>query len=267
MPLEPFVPNRRYRRRTDLHGRYGGQTQGGISTPAGYPIILLFTGQTGEQYGYGQDGWDGDVFRYCGEGQRGDMEFRAGNKAIRDHVENGKALHLFKILGRGEVRHIGEFICAGWQEERGQDVDGNDRKLIVFSLAPAHAALDDIAPSDAAGIDELRARALAAPKLRDGDAATSSRRVYERSRDVRLYVLARAKGRCESCGAAAPFKRKRDGSPYLEPHHTKMIAEGGPDHPRWVAAVCPNCHSEIHFGEQGCEKNSALSAYLAQVES
>jgi 5-methylcytosine-specific restriction enzyme A len=47
-----FEVGRAYRRHTELHGRYGGQQQGGISTPTGYPIIFLFTGASGEMYGY-----------------------------------------------------------------------------------------------------------------------------------------------------------------------------------------------------------------------
>jgi hypothetical protein len=54
--------------------------------PDGAPFIFLFTGESGNQYGY-QDGWkDDDTFEYTGEGQRGPMEFVRGNRAIRDHV-------------------------------------------------------------------------------------------------------------------------------------------------------------------------------------
>lgn len=46
-----FVPGQSYRRR-DLHKRWGGQRQGGISTPSRNNIILLFTGDAGQQHGY-----------------------------------------------------------------------------------------------------------------------------------------------------------------------------------------------------------------------
>jgi hypothetical protein len=61
---------------------------------------------------------------------------------------------------------------------------------------------------------------------------------------VKAYVLRRANGCCEACGEEAPFVRK-DGTPYLEPHHTRRVADGGPDHPAWVAAICPTCHRQI----------------------
>jgi 5-methylcytosine-specific restriction enzyme A len=71
------------------------------------------------------------------------------------------------------------------------------------------------------------------------------------------YVLIRGDGACQSCGTPAPFS-KQDNTPYLEPHHTRRLSDGGLDHPRWVGAVCPNCHRWIHYGAQGEEKNARL---------
>lgn len=68
-------------KRTDIHDAYGGQRQGGISTPADHDLIFLFSSSSGEEYGY-IDGWQGDIFHYSGEGQKGDMEFTRGNRAI-----------------------------------------------------------------------------------------------------------------------------------------------------------------------------------------
>jgi 5-methylcytosine-specific restriction protein A len=124
-----------YRRR-ELHEKYGGQMQGGISTPAKHDFIMLFTSTTGEQYGY-QDGWSGkDIYRYTGEGQQGNMNFTKGNRAIRDHLENKKALHLFEYTKTGYVRYVGEMIYRGFQYRRGPDITGNQRQIIVFELSP-----------------------------------------------------------------------------------------------------------------------------------
>lgn len=85
-----FVPGQLYRRR-DLHQKYGDQRQGGISTPAKAPFILLITGESGKQHGY-SDEWTNDgTFLYTGEGQRGEMKLIGGNRAIRDHREKGPA--------------------------------------------------------------------------------------------------------------------------------------------------------------------------------
>jgi 5-methylcytosine-specific restriction enzyme A len=97
---------------------------------------------------------------------------------------------------------------------------------------------------------------------RVGDANRTWR---QRSRQVRDYVLARAKGICEACGEKAPFVR-RDGTPYLEPHHTTRLADEGLDHPRYVGAICPTCHRRIHSGRDGKAWNKHLQDNLSTRE-
>jgi 5-methylcytosine-specific restriction enzyme A len=122
--------------RRQLHDKYGGQRQGGISTPANHPFILLFTGSGGKKWGYG-DYWDADgTFRFFGEGQGGNMEFRAGNKAIRDHGSNDKQLYLFEADGYGRARYLGQMIYAGHDlVPNVPDGAGTGRIAIVFHLA------------------------------------------------------------------------------------------------------------------------------------
>ena len=109
----------------------------GSVSSASHNLVLLFTGETGEQYGY-HDGWSSDeTFRYSGEGQTGDTTFTRGNKAIRDHAENGKELHLFERTGKGFVRYIGQMEYAGHNIiSRVQDRDKGLRSAIVFRLSP-----------------------------------------------------------------------------------------------------------------------------------
>jgi len=132
--MNPFVVGKIYKR-TELHNKYGGQRQGGISTPAKFSFIFLFTGGTGALYGY-KDKWQGNVFQYTGEGQRGNMEFIAGNRAIRDSVKNGEELHLFKFKEKGYVEYVGRFGYKGYHIENGPDVEKHSRELIIFELEP-----------------------------------------------------------------------------------------------------------------------------------
>ncbi len=83
---------------------------------------------------------------------------------------------------------------------------------------------------------------------------------------MREYVLQRANGVCEACGTAAPFNA-RDGRPYLEPHHVRRRADGGPDHPRWVAGICPNCHRRVHSGEDGEAYNVMIADRIGEIET
>jgi 5-methylcytosine-specific restriction enzyme A len=67
-------------------------------------------------HGY-EDHWsnDGQTFFYFGEGQRGDMSFIKANRALRDHAETGKDVHLFEEVRekRGFVRYRGQMVCVG----------------------------------------------------------------------------------------------------------------------------------------------------------
>lgn len=71
---------------------------------------------------------------------------------------------------------------------------------------------------------------------------------YERNPDVVAEVLYNAKGICHKCNSQAPFKRKSDGTPYLEVHHIIPLSEGGFDIVDNAIALCPNCHRESHSG-------------------
>ena len=165
----PFEIGRTYHRQRDIHQIYGGQERGGISTPNGAPYVFLFTGESGGQYGY-QDGWrENGVFDYTGEGQSGDMQFIRGNRAIGDHLRDGRDLLLFEALPtKGRCRFAGCFGCAGWEQRPAPDRDGIQRQALVFQLLPTSAA-EEAERSEGASegapnrsIEELRRAAYAA---------------------------------------------------------------------------------------------------------
>lgn len=267
-----FVVGQDYSRKRDIHDVYGGQSQGGISTPSQYPYIFIFTGKSGKQHGYA-DGWqDSGVFLYTGEGQVGDMKFQKGNRAIRDHVSQGKRLFVFEALGKSKpVRFMGEFSCPTWDLFDGPDRNGNMRECIRFHLVPLglnrETDLGDVpSPDPSVSIDELKERAFAAAVPKQSKNWNDAPRVYRsRSKAVRDYVLARANGVCELTGKPAPFVT-RAGAPYLEVHHTLRLSDDGPDDPRYLAAICPSVHREIHFGQNGGQLNQALIEKLKAIE-
>lgn len=85
---------------------------------------------------------------------------------------------------------------------------------------------------------------------------------YSRSKAVQKFARLRADGNCEYCGTEAAFVSKT-GEPYLEVHHIDELSDGGADHPNRVAALCPTCHSEIHYGEHGDLLNDRLDKILS----
>ncbi len=93
---------------------------------------------------------------------------------------------------------------------------------------------------------------------------TATTRQFLRSVDVKEWILHEAKGECEGCGTSAPFRRE-DGTPYLEIHHLKPLAAGGADVVENTVALCPNCHREMHYGENAKGKLAMLYETLPRL--
>ncbi len=264
-----------YNRSVDIHATYRGQQQGGISTPADHPLVFLFTGSSGHAHGY-VDGFDPETgsYLYFGEGQSGDMEMIRGNRAIRDHQSDGKTMHLFSEHGSGTYKYMGEATYLNHFEQQAADTDGALRRAYVFELDlsdPGLAGIATVVREPArprySGMSMAELRELAVSRASE-DLPPKERRelVRHRSEAVKQYVLRRARGFCEGCGAPAPFKTKKN-KPYLEPHHVRRIADGGPDDPHWVIALCPSCHRRVHHGMDGDEYNEMLKELLVKIES
>jgi 5-methylcytosine-specific restriction protein A len=262
-----FEKGRLYNRRQDIHARFGGQQQGGIITPSMHPAVIIITGEEGLAHGY-TDRWRPDgVFEYFGEGQTGDMTLQRGNRAIANHSIDGRSLLLFRKSRNGLVFED-EMVCETHHIERAPDSHGNERNALVFELRPLSAVVEHVDTEANEAIDDLdglRKKAYAAAGISSPQHKTGFRNVYQRSADVKAYVLARAKGSCEGCDKPAPFIRS-DGSPYLEPHHIRRVSDGGPDDPAFVIALCPNCHRFVHAGKQGPGYNAELLAKITKLE-
>lgn len=134
-----FIVGALYNRKRDIHSRFSGQPQSGIVTPVSAPLIIVFTSAAGQKHGY-YDYWDENgIFHYFGAGQKGDMEFVRGNRALRDHKNDGKQLLVFQELGDGIHRFQGEFVCLGYDiVPNHPDQNGDLRNAIVFRLHPVH---------------------------------------------------------------------------------------------------------------------------------
>lgn len=265
-----------YNRRDAIHKIYGGQQQGGISTPAKYPYVFVFTGESGESYGYADKFQPEGTFWYTGEGQVGDMEMVRGNLAIKNHQEGGKSLFLFEYVKTAHIRFIGETVCTGYHIEQRLDVNSDYRNAIIFHLAlitpdTHHGAIKEPKAEYKISDKSLKSKSLA--ELREialtATSKSSSKKeiktlVAIRSEAIRIYALKRANGTCEGCVNPAPFSSK-DG-PFLEVHHIERIADGGPDQPENVAALCPNCHKRVHFAVEGKEYNQQIRNKIKHLE-
>lgn len=133
-------------RRRALHEAYGGQQQGGISTPKRIPDVLIFTDPAaGRRYGYDEfEGLSEDgIYAYTGEGQTGDQRLVRGNLAIREAAARGKTIRLLRTNGIFAT-YVGVFEL--WDPplrmETIPDVEGEPRRGIIFNLTPITARVD-----------------------------------------------------------------------------------------------------------------------------
>lgn len=274
-----FELGKKYVRQKEIHDVYKGQRYGGISTPADFPYIFIFTSSKGEAHGYKDFRDDDGVFHYYGQGQGGDMEMSSGNLAIQKHIENGKEIHVFRGLDEkgGYAVYMGQaFYIDHYSVETHQSgSDRSQRNAIVFKLDLDPSGTDRVCMQDMhidkkpisigkkASLSQLRKASLETfnPNTTSQQKTIN---VRHRSKALKKYVLMRSQGVCEACKEVAPFDTRE--GPYLEVHHIHLLSDGGPDHPLNVAGLCPNCHRKAHFSLDRESFNCELTEIVKKIE-
>ena len=242
-----FERDRIYDLKADIQGRYGIARASSIIAPEAYPHIFLIAGTSEIAFGAQDRSRDDGVFEFFGEGEIGDMTMTGGNAVVRNHSRYGKDLLLFRRHPHG-IRFSGGFVCDGHRIRLSRDVRGQERTAIIFELKALETIKGhvDLRSPSRAPLDALRRRSIEAIQLVT-ELGASQANAIARSIALRDYIVARSEGKCEACCAPAPFMRS-DGSPYLEVHHLRRHSDGGPDDPRFAAALCPTCHRRAHSG-------------------
>jgi 5-methylcytosine-specific restriction protein A len=251
--------------RWELHDKFGGQRYSGISTPANHPLIFIFTGDSGEEYGYDDEFRDDGSFMYTGEGTEGDMVMEGGNEAIRAHQQNAEDIHLFEDTDYPWiVTYVGQFEYVGHDWVTLEDQDGKDREAIRFRLEPVggtEVEIEDGTPRSLSDSELFEKAKQSTPdssgRARSSGTSSSGGRHYSRSEVVKEFALRAADGVCQGCEDTAPF-RDEQGDWFLEVHHLHRRSDGGADDPENVIALCPNCHRRVHHGQDGEEFNQRL---------
>ena len=113
--------------------------------------------------------------------------------------------------------------------------------------------------------DQLKNRSLPRPSGKERPASTlASITQFQRDATVKAWVLRQANGVCESCLGVAPFKTA-DGTPFLEVHHVRQLADGGSDTTTNAVGLCPNCHREMHYGENSRDLAEKLYTQVSRL--
>lgn len=133
--LDGLMPGDRLPR-PELHARYGGRQQAGIGPSSKVAAVLFFVASPAKRRPGIYDGWDDDgLLNYVGEGQVGDQRLAQGNKAVLNHVEDGRSLEGFLADG-SSVLYLGEFRLVDHYFTDAPDRDGELRQVVVFRLRP-----------------------------------------------------------------------------------------------------------------------------------
>jgi len=87
---------------------------------------------------------------------------------------------------------------------------------------------------------------------------------FMRNRMVRDYVIRRANGKCEYCGALGFLMQNN--RRYIEVHHIIGLGNNGPDTINNVIGLCPSHHREAHFGLAAGELNQHMQAKVNAIK-
>jgi 5-methylcytosine-specific restriction enzyme A len=260
--MHPFGLGQEYPRQALLDFVGSRQGQPGVIWGNREPGCVICTsgGRHGKKAGYADgEGPDG-TWVYFGQGTSGNQEL--GNAANAKLASREKSVLLFTTReptkkeverqGWGKLYTFrGSFNVSGFDFFHPESGTRAGERLIRFYFVPADDARveggNGRAEGEIAGdaLADLR-KQLAVTSPGPAPARMSAVEYRARSAAVHKYALLRGNGTCECCGKPAPFVSER-GVPYLEVHHLKRLADDGPDHPLNVAAVCPNCHRELHL--------------------
>jgi predicted HNH restriction endonuclease len=167
--------------------------------------------------------------------------------------------------GRNPEARIGRAVVK-WMTERDEVLIGNiGSELYIGKLA--ELTLPEVAQivSDTTPEAELRKKALKAkgpPKK-----ATRTVADFVRNPFVVAAALKRADGKCEVPSCTHSLFRRDTGSHYLEVHHIVPLGEGGDDTLLNVAAVCPACHRQHHFGTKRQARRDRLLNHILSLET
>lgn len=239
--------------------------------------IVTSGGESGKSLGYTDKKNDDGSFLYIGQGGKGDQNPKRFSNSLL--VNGQRSILLFttseptaeqkkRLDSRRKLYTFeGIFEVKSWNFITVTEGKRKNDKLLEFLLVPVNNIYNTYTPigsqlfanSKKPTLAELRKKVKhLSSKPPKGSVAT--REYFMRSEDIVMYAIVRADGNCEYCNNPGPFEDLK-GNLFLEVHHIHRLADDGPDSPQNVAAICPNCHKEAHFGKN----KNAIRERLAEI--
>ncbi|OJJ11534.1 hypothetical protein BKI51_07265 [Alphaproteobacteria bacterium AO1-B] len=195
--------------------------------------------------------------------------------ALMDRTDSAYEFRMQNISA--VMADIGEPIVTGYPPAKNVGANVKAELLKIIKQVWNRPALIEKRTADpveletrvASALEDVRQAAGSTPPPKgnkDLERATSSASRFIRDPNVIAWVLAQAKGTCERCQTPAPFLRD-NGEPFLEVHHVKPLAEGGPDTTDNAVALCPNCHRHLHHGKDRSKQTKNLISAIQRLNT
>jgi 5-methylcytosine-specific restriction protein A len=282
-----FIINEKYERTELLKFIGSKQPQSGIiwNKEGSDSIIVTTGGRHTKRVGYSDDLQTDGSWIYTGQGENGDQNPHSFANSLLTNLE--KKVLLFstlepnakEVLYRGNYKKLyqyeGVYEVSSWKLETQTNGKRKGDKLVKYILQPVEEYIDQntifqdpleniiLEPSE---FYNLRKKALENSNKPSKPNLLVLTEYKNRSIEIKKYALLRADGQCENCGKDAPFVNSNN-IPFLEVHHIFSLSDDGPDHPINVAAICPNCHREAHYGQDMQTLKDKLSEKIKVKES
>ena len=170
---------------------------------------------------------------------------------------------------RAEEPRMGHEIISSWLDIGDRILIGNiGKQVFAAKLADGIGVDKDRAVQEVVRHSEKATILFRAKAAKKGPPSVKvfNRTDFVRNPFVVAAALFRAKGKCEMPGCSRDLFKRLDGSVYLEVHHVIPLGEGGDDVLDNVAALCPHCHREQHFGKNSVSQRETLSAHIATLQ-
>lgn len=166
-----------------------------------------------------------------------------------------------------EARMGHAFISSGWLSEGDEVVIGNIGNELFALKAPSATLAEDQVNMRIATVANAMT-IMARAKMAKGKPARKDviRSDFVRNAYVVMAAILRSNWKCETPGCKNDLFLRDDNKPYLEVHHIYPLGEGGDDTYENVAALCPHCHRELHFGKARAKRQADLAAHVSKLK-
>jgi 5-methylcytosine-specific restriction protein A len=270
----PFQVNKFYEKK-NVWRRLGVAGQGGIRPNKILNFVVVFfdipkskpvPGRSHNIYADFYDRTSG-LYRYTGEGQKGDQTLARGNLWLADAKKRGTKLHFFKQHNLGGLHeYLGEVEVVSYRTETQKDVFGNDRRVFVFWLKPLSTAaiLEENASNREIDQELGNQRKLGLTKgqleneierLNTLIAKRGPKRTFVVYRSALAYVRFKKivtllkmihDPLCQICGIK---NFETDNGVYSEAHHLVPWSISHDDTRQNLVVLCATCHRKLHHAK------------------